>query len=256
MGNIEIRPYRDSDFPSVAQMTNQLQSYFVSLDSHAEKKLFAKNEDTESYVRQALKDVCEMNGAVFVAAEKRKIVGFIQGVIVRHDNDVMHSLTHHPETEGWIGLFFTDPDQRGKGVGKALLNKMQEYFASKNCQSIRLKVASNNELAMNVYAEYGFTPRDLEMVMHIPQSLKINVSDTITVRDNLGLKRFADSSMKFLSHSIVGRFSSNRPNLSTDGVHKERIVDREKDYYEEKVVDAKTGRVIHDVEEKLTEHRK
>jgi hypothetical protein len=89
-----------------------------------------------------------------------------------------------------------------------------------------------------------------------PKTLEINISETINVRDNVELKTFWGSVGKFIAHMISGWFPSNRTDLSPDGVQKERIVDRANNRYKEKVVDVKTERIIRDIDEKLTEHKK
>lgn len=68
-------------------------------------------------------------------------------------------------------------------------------------------------------------------------------------KNKTGIKRF-------IYESINGWFPSNRKDLSPNGVTKIRIVDREKDYYKEEVIDEKTGRVIRFIEEKLSDHNK
>ena len=37
-------------------------------------------------------------------------------------------------------------------------------------------------------------------------------------------------------------------------VNKERVIDRDKDFYKEKVTDLKTGKVLRDIEEPLSKH--
>lgn len=88
------------------------------------------------------------------------------------------------------------------------------------------------------------------------RNLYINLFDEITVKDNLGLKTFVGNSKKFVAHIISGWFSSLREDLSPEGVNKERVIDRQNNKYTEKVVDVKTGRIIRDVEENLTDHKK
>ena len=74
-------------------------------------------------------------------------------------------------------------------------------------------------------------------------------------RDSLELKTFVGSAKKFISHIISGWFPSLREDLSSEGVNKSRVIDRMNNKYQEKVVDVKTGRVIRDVDEKLTDHK-
>lgn len=88
-----------------------------------------------------------------------------------------------------------------------------------------------------------------------PRHLKIELSETITVRDSIVLKSFTGSAKKRISHIISGWFPSFRRDLSPEGVNKLRIVDRKNNHYQEKITDYKTGRVIRDVDEKLTDHK-
>jgi len=87
------------------------------------------------------------------------------------------------------------------------------------------------------------------------RNLYINLFDEIKVRDSLGLKTFAGTSKKFIAHIISGWFPSHRENLFPQGVNKERVIDRQNNKYKERVVDVKTGRIIRDVEENLTDHK-
>ena len=85
--------------------------------------------------------------------------------------------------------------------------------------------------------------------------IKVELADTITVRDSLELKSFTGAVKKFVAHIISGWFPSIRKDLSPEGVQKVRVIDRKNNRYHEKIVDVKTGRVIRDIDEKLTNHR-
>lgn len=82
----------------------------------------------------------------------------------------------------------------------------------------------------------------------------ITIRETLTIRDSLKLRKNKTGIKKFIYESISGWFPSIREDLSPDGVTKTRVIDREKDYYKEEVIDLKTGRVIRFIEEKLSEH--
>lgn len=83
----------------------------------------------------------------------------------------------------------------------------------------------------------------------------ITFQDEFTGRDTLILRKSKFGSRKFIYELMSGWFYSIREDLSPEGVTKIRIIDREKDYYKEEVIDKKTGRVIMYVEEKLSEHK-
>lgn len=167
MNNLSIREYREGDFESVINLMTSLQSYFAEIDISGEKIEFENRNSAEEYVRKALKDDDEMDGKMYVAESGDKIVGFVQGVIIEHNKDIAFKLTHKKRIDGWIGLLFVHPDFRGKGLAQSLIGKIREYFKNNNCVSMRLKVDSNNKLALNVYTKYGFAPRDLEMALKI-----------------------------------------------------------------------------------------
>ena len=86
-------------------------------------------------------------------------------------------------------------------------------------------------------------------------NFKIELNETIKLRDSLELKSFAGNTKKFVAHIISGWFTSKRSDLSPEGVFKERVIDRRNNVYREKVTDAKSGRIIRDIEEDLTSHR-
>jgi ribosomal protein S18 acetylase RimI-like enzyme len=167
MDNLSIREYQKKDFEHIVDLMTMLQSYFKEIDISGEKIEFENRESAEEYVQKALKDDDAMDGKLFVAESEGKITGFIQGVIIKHNKDVMFKLTHRKRKDGWIGLLFVNPDARGKGVAQLLISTIREYFKNNGCVSMRLKVDSNNKLALNVYNKYGFKPGDLEMATKI-----------------------------------------------------------------------------------------
>ncbi len=81
------------------------------------------------------------------------------------------------------------------------------------------------------------------------------VSDTIAIKDRIRVRRKGEVFKKFISEYLGGWFPSGDPKLR-DGVYKTRNADKEKDTYDEVVKDARTGKVIHECHEPLSEHRK
>lgn len=169
MTKIIIRPYSHNDFSEISGLMNELQDYFVEIDSSNEKKKFESSNEASEYTRQAISDAQKLDGAFFVAVMNEEIVGFIQGVILNHEKEVLHTLTHHSAKEGWIGLFFVNELARAKGVGKKLLNSMQHFFTQRHCTSMRLKVAHENYLALQFYDKSGFKPREIELAITLVQ---------------------------------------------------------------------------------------
>jgi len=74
------------------------------------------------------------------------------------------------------------------------------------------------------------------------------------VRASFRARKKREGIGKFVKEILQGWFLSKSPVLKK-GVHKERIVDKEKNEYHETVKDAATGEVIRDIHEPLSQHK-
>ena len=77
------------------------------------------------------------------------------------------------------------------------------------------------------------------------------MSETVTLRTSFNLKKKSSGFKRFAVKLITGWFSSH---LHKDGVELSRSLDKEKDEYHEVVKDYKTGKIVHENHEKLSEH--
>jgi hypothetical protein len=80
----------------------------------------------------------------------------------------------------------------------------------------------------------------------------IEVSDTITVHESVGLKVRHEGERRPFR---LGKYGDSLHRLSGKWNRREMTVDRENDRYTERVIDGETGEVIHDVDEPLSDHR-
>ena len=161
-----IRPFHPKDRTAIDELAIKLHAHFAQVDDAAESLPFTSSRDAQDYMQQMINDSENMNGAIYVAEENGEVVGFIQGVIIDHQSgqDAVFDAVHAPRKDGWIGLLYIKPEQRGSGIGRALLDEMKRYFQSKNCDTLRLKVLSGNQRAIVFYEKYGLTAREIEMV--------------------------------------------------------------------------------------------
>ena len=161
-----IRPFHPKDRAAIDELAIKLHAYFAQVDDMAESLPFASLRDAHGYMQRMVDDSDDMDGAIYVAEENGQVVGFIQGVIIDHQpgQDAVFDAVHTPRKDGWIGLLYVEPEQRGSGIGRALLDEMKRYFQSKNCDTLRLKVLSGNQRAIAFYEKYGFTAREVEMI--------------------------------------------------------------------------------------------
>lgn len=84
--------------------------------------------------------------------------------------------------------------------------------------------------------------------------IKINFSETIKIHDSLGIVQKRVGLKRFLRKVFSGWKPSGDPKLS-EGVNVKMMVNRENNKYDQIVKDAKTGKVLHEEHEPLTEHK-
>lgn len=96
------------------------------------------------------KGVQEPNEFHFVAEVDGKVVGAATGNILRGN-----------EKEGGLALLggiFVHPTHQGRGIGRALLNRVVEYSKEQKCHKITLYTLPVLMPALNLYFKLGFIP--------------------------------------------------------------------------------------------------
>jgi ribosomal protein S18 acetylase RimI-like enzyme len=83
-----------------------------------------------------------------VAEADGKIVGFILGDIRGWEFGIPKS--------GWIEIVGVDPEFQGKGVAKALIEKLNVYFKNHNVEKVRLMVNWNDGGLVSFFRAVGF----------------------------------------------------------------------------------------------------
>jgi GNAT superfamily N-acetyltransferase len=58
---------------------------------------------------------------------------------------------------GYVGLLSVDPARQGQGLGRLLMTHAENYFRSKNCQAIDLRIISERTELPSFYRHHGYT---------------------------------------------------------------------------------------------------
>jgi len=88
------------------------------------------------------------------------------------------------------------------------------------------------------------------------KNISLTFNEKILLRDSIGLRQKKEGFKKFAKELIQGWFPNTITKDHKYGVHKIRVVDKLSNFYKEYVKDLRTGKIIRNVEEKLTDHRK
>ena len=123
-----------------------------SAEEHtAHDRVYETAPGAEKTMRRFLVDVAN-NGYsfLFVAAAGDMTVGFISGELRQG------SPTFLPKTWAAVDDIFVEPEYRNQGMGRALLQSVQNWAQERGADGISLQVAAANERGRKFYEDLGF----------------------------------------------------------------------------------------------------
>jgi ribosomal protein S18 acetylase RimI-like enzyme len=125
---MQIRPYEETDEPAVVALWNE-----VLPDA-------APHNDPATTIRKKL-------------AVQRELffVGLLDGVVV---GTVMGGYDGH---RGWVYAVAVRPSCRRRGVGTALLRRLEAALAERGCLKVNLQVRAGNADAVAFYDRLGYS---------------------------------------------------------------------------------------------------
>ena len=161
---IVFREYRESDRKELVRCIGLLQDHVANLDPlHRIRRL--KDFDVDTYVTRSFEQVKKYDGAVFIAEDQAKMIGCVIGVV--HKDDPETDIERYPSINGKILELIVLPEYRGQRVGNELMQRMEQYFASKNCDVITVECFAPNKDAYKFYEKLNYTDRDHTLIKSI-----------------------------------------------------------------------------------------
>lgn len=139
----------------------ELQIYIQGIDADGYNIL--TSDYREQYFEKLLEEVNMHHGKIFLYKKDDKIVGLIVGII---NNDEISTYDFKAPKRGRIIELIVNKNIRSKGIGTALLNKMEEYLNSIGCQAILLEAFGYNKNAIEFYQKNGYNTRMIDMIKH------------------------------------------------------------------------------------------
>lgn len=152
---MQIIEYEDKYLEDVRDLLVELEEYILTVDKDELDQLHP--EYREKIALLDLEEVKEKDGKCFLAIENDKAIGLIMGTIIKYDE--YDYLDYKCPKEGEITELIVTSKIRSKGIGQALMNKMEEYFKSVGCEYILVDVFAYNENGIKFYDKQGYHPR-------------------------------------------------------------------------------------------------
>ena len=152
---MQIIEYEDKYLEDIRDLLTELEEYIVSIDKDQLDQVHP--EYHEKMVLVDLEDVKNNNGICYLAIETDKPIGLIMGTIPPYDE--YDYLDYKCPKRGIITELVVTSKIRSKGVGQALINKMEEYFKLNQCDYVLVDVFAYNEIGKKFYNKNGYHHR-------------------------------------------------------------------------------------------------
>ena len=160
---MQIVKYEDKYLEDVRDLLVELEEYIVSIDK--DNLDHVHPEYREKMAIKDLEDVNNNEGICCLAIDNNKVVGLIMGCIFPYDK--YDYLDYKCPRRGEITELIVNKKARSKGIGKILMNKMEEYFKNKGCEYILVDVFGYNNNAFKFYSKDGYHTRMYTMIKKI-----------------------------------------------------------------------------------------
>ena len=154
---MQIIEYEEKYLEDVKDLLVELEEYILTVDKDNLDQLHPEYRDKMAILD--LEEVIENNGKCYLAVENDKAVGLIMGIVVSYDK--YDYLDYTCPKKGEITELIISKKVRSSGIGKQLMQKMEQYFKSINCEYVIINVFAYNESAINFYKKQGYHTRML-----------------------------------------------------------------------------------------------
>lgn len=151
---IQIVGYRERYTDGVKDLLVELQEHLASLDERGVVVL--KECYRDGYFDYIIREIMGHCGKIFVAVYGDKTVGVVVCKIYQAGEGEEANLTTTSPKVGFISDLVVTKSERGRGIGKLLIARAEEYFAWHECKYVRLDVAAPNVNAVEFYKKLGF----------------------------------------------------------------------------------------------------
>ena len=152
---MQIIEYEDKYLDDIKDLLVELEEYIVSIDKDNLDHVHPEYREKMAIID--LDEVKNNNGKCYIAVEDDKAIGLIMGCIFPYDE--YDYLDYKCPKTGEITELIVTNKIRNKGVGQLLINKMEEYFKSLDCEYINIDVFAYNENAIKFYNKNGYHHR-------------------------------------------------------------------------------------------------
>lgn len=157
----EVVSYTPEDERDLKLAIGQLHDHVVALDPIARLRHAPGYVDHE--FDGLLDVVARQQGRILVAKDDAgRFLGCVAGFLTRQTEDNLLSVV--PTTLGVISDVYVTPEWRGRGVGEAMMQRMEGYLREAGCDSIWITIVAFNKGAASFYSKLGYHEREVGLL--------------------------------------------------------------------------------------------
>ena len=154
---MQIIEYDSKYDEQIKDLLVELQNYLIDIDDWHTQVLLP--EYREGTFQMDLRKVNNQEGKIYLAIENELIIGLVMGVV--EEKDEIDKLTNDCAKTGSVIELIVKNNIRGNGIGKILLDKIENYFKSINCKRVNIEVFGPNKKGLNFYEKNDYIVRDM-----------------------------------------------------------------------------------------------
>jgi ribosomal protein S18 acetylase RimI-like enzyme len=156
---IIIRPATAADLPRIGRLGALLVEAHYNLD--AKRFLATKPRTPLDYASFLAKQLERPDVAVLVADENGDVIGYTYAAVEGYDYMSLRG------PAGVVHDILVDPESRGRGVGRLLLDAALAFLKAHGAPRVVLTTAEGNEAARRLFAHAGFRRTMIEMTREL-----------------------------------------------------------------------------------------
>ena len=153
--NIKIVEYDEKYLEDVKDLLVELEEYIVSIDKDNLDRVHEEYRDKMAILD--LEEVNENSGKCYLAIEDDTVIGMVMGIVRSYDE--YDYLDYKCPKAGEVTELIVSNKCRGNGVGKLLLETIENYFRSIDCKYVLVDVFGYNDRGINFYNKNNYRCR-------------------------------------------------------------------------------------------------
>ena len=157
--SLVVRRATNADLPSLGRLGALLVQQHHDFD--ARRFLAASRRTSDHYAEFLGSQLDDPDVLLLVAEQDGRVIGYTFTALEGYD---------YKSLRGPAALLhdvLVDPDHRGRGVGRQLLDETLSMMQARGARQIVLATAERNESAQRLFARMGFRPTMIEMTRNL-----------------------------------------------------------------------------------------